>query len=420
MTEIKPAITEERDFTADARHALGHLQTAVAGVLQSLAEPGERPNEIAHSLKIDRKLAWKIARLLAEPDPLMATRFLPGDAGIRTFVRAAKRRGAPADTCDAVSSAIVGLDEMTERHAGNRATLEMMATACGSRLTEADEISHRKASFQGNSYTWGMNARTQLWSMYLIPADRPGRVHLTSVRGFIDLRRLRPNVRWTIARARARVDSVDSEKTVIPPQSEPLDSSVSRDSDDPPGLLLREFSSDPLPNIQRVPGPDGYEHDQVVEGPIGNTGRTTCLIGEVMRDVGTIYRTPGDEESCMAVHVRTPCEALVLDYIVHEDLFGRIEPTMAVYSEMAGGPGWPEAKHAHKRLEIAGEVKYLGKGAFATRTSAVPPYPKLAQYVFDRMETDGDRYDVYRIMVAFPPIPATVALQHPLVDPPAG
>jgi hypothetical protein len=110
----------------------------------------------------------------------------------------------------------------------------------------------------------------------------------------------------------------------------------------------------------------------------------------------------------------------VLDYIVHEDLFGQIEPTMAVYSEMAGGPEWPEGRFTHERLRIAGGVEHLGKGAFATRTPAVPRYPELARHVFERMETDGDRYDVYRIMVAFPPIPATVALQHPLIDPPAG
>jgi hypothetical protein len=79
------------------------------------------------------------------------------------------------------------VDEMTERHAGDRATLELMATACGSKLTEADEVSHRKASFQGNSYTWGMNARTQLWSVYVTPAERPDRFDLTSVRGFIEL-----------------------------------------------------------------------------------------------------------------------------------------------------------------------------------------------------------------------------------------
>ena len=121
----------------------------------------------------------------------------------------------------------------------------------------------------------------------------------------------------------------------------------------------------------------------------------------------------------MVVHLRTPCEALVLDYIVHEDLFGQIEPTMAVYSEMAGGPEWPEGRFTHEPLPIAGGVEYLGKGAFATRTPAVPCYPDLARHVFERMETDGDRYDVYRIMVAFPPIPATVALQHPLIDPPA-
>jgi hypothetical protein len=413
MTEI----TQESPFTDDARHTLGRLQTVLSGVLQSLPQPTDRPNEIARALKIDRKLAWKISRLLAEPDPLMATRYLPGDAGLQTFLRAAKRQGASADTCTAVSSAVMGLNEMTERHAGDRATLEMMAVGCSSMLTEADEISHRKASFQGNSYTWGMNARTQLWSMYVIPADQPGRVHLTSVRGFIGLRRFRPNVKWTIARARARIDS---DHTEIPGNSEPLDPSSLCDADDPARLIVREFSTNPLPPIHRVPGPNGFKLDKVVEGPVGNSGLTTCLIGEVMRDVGTIYRRPDDEESCMAAQVRTPCETLVLDYIVHEDLFGRVEPMMTVYSEMAGGPEWPNSNGTQEQLRIAGGVKYLGKGAFVTRTPAVPRYPELAQYVFERMETDGDRYDVYRIMLAFPPIPTTVALKHPLIDPPAG
>jgi hypothetical protein len=252
MTGTKPAATEELVFTDDARRALGHLQAAVSEVLQALAEPAYRANEIARSLKIDRKLAWKIARLLAESDPLLATRYLPSDAGFRTFLRAASRRGATPDVCAAVESAVENVDEMTERHAGDRATLELMATACGSKLTEADEVSHRKASFQGNSYTWGMNARTQLWSVYVTPAERPDRFDLTSVRGFIELRRFRPDVTWTISRARL---DAGSGNLAVPSQSEPLDSPVQCDEDDPSRLLLRRFSTDPLPTIPPRTGP---------------------------------------------------------------------------------------------------------------------------------------------------------------------
>jgi len=48
----------------------------------------------------------------------------------------------------------------------------------------------------------------------------------------------------------------------------------------------------------------------------------------------------------------------------------------------------------------------------------VPRYVELGRYVFERLGWDGDRFRVHRLRLAYPPIPAAVAIVHELPPPP--
>jgi hypothetical protein len=183
--------------------------------------------------------------------------------------------------------------------------------------------------------------------------------------------------------------------------------------------LIRQFCSDPLPALRRVPRPNGFVDDELLAGSVGKTGATTCVIGDVCRCAGKRYR---DERNRIAGYIQrvcTPCEVLVFDYVVHDTVYGPMAPELAVRSALGEEPSPATNPYELPRLPVTGSVQYIGKGAAALRLSDVPRYAELGQYVFTRLGWDGNRFDVYRVRLEYPPIPTLVTIEHALQPSPS-
>ena len=126
------------------------------------------------SCRIDPKLAWKIAKVIDCADPFAAAQYAPGSGGLRTFLRAAGRRHAPRAVLDAARQAFTEFEGLINFHAGSRRVFDQMLAA----HTNEDEqprlaLEQRKLAFQGNSYTWGVQARLVLRTHILHVAADP-------------------------------------------------------------------------------------------------------------------------------------------------------------------------------------------------------------------------------------------------------
>jgi hypothetical protein len=182
--------------------------------------------------------------------------------------------------------------------------------------------------------------------------------------------------------------------------------------------LLREFCSRPLPDVRRYLNPDGSVEDELAEGLVGNTGTISCVMGEVCRSVVPYYRSAHNRFGEVNDIVRTPCELLLLDQFVHEDVFGRISPELVVYSELEGPNHYPAAGRKPNQLPTWETVEYLGKGPTVVHILDVPRYAEMVRYVFRKLGWDGDRFDVYRVRLEYPVIPTAVAMRHELPETP--
>ncbi len=409
----KPAVP----FEEHARRALLRVRGAFAEIIDALPGHITRPHELAKCLSIDMKLAWKVARIAHGSDPFMAVQHIPGTAAIEAFRKAAANQNVPAARIAALAAAVDEFERLIEVHAGDRATLEMMLLSYASGGRHRADLAHRKAAFQANSYLWGIQARTQLKVDFLYPAAEKGRLDIATLRGFVDLRRIRPNVPWVIARARV---ADDRGKVLNPRAREPLDPVP----DDPEGSaaapLLREFCSRPLPRFRRVVGSHGFLEDELVEGEVGKTGAVTCITGEVTRSVASYYRAEDNRQAALLVRMHTPCESLHFDLFVHEDLFGPIEPELAVYSELQGGKPIPPIEGRDRDRLVTGEaIECVGKGPSVVHTLQVPRYAEMIRYALDKLGWDGERFDVYRLEMPYPVIPTSVAMVHELPEAPA-
>jgi hypothetical protein len=416
VTQVRTTIGEAVPFEEHARQALLHLRGAFAEIIEALPGHITRPHELSKCLSIDTKLAWKIAHVAHGSDPFMAVQHIPGTAAIDVFLKAVADQNVPAERIEAVETAVGEFERLIEVHAGDRATLEMMLLSFASEGRRRADLAQRKAAFTANSYIWGIQARTQLKTDILFPATEKGRLDIATVRGFVGLRRIRPNVPWVIARARV---ADDHGKVLTPAGREPLDP-VDDDSAGRAGApLLREFCSQPLPEFRRVSGSHGFLEDQLVEGEVGKTGAVTCITGEVTRSVASYFRAENNRVAALLARMHTPCEALLFDLLVHEDLFGPIEPELAVYSELEGGRPVPPIEGRERDRLVTGEsVEYLGKGPSVLHTPHVPRYPEMIRYAFGKLGWDAQRFDVYRVEMQYPIIPTSVAMVHELPEAP--
>jgi hypothetical protein len=109
-----------------------------------------------------------------------------------------------------------------------------------------------------------------------------------------------------------------------------------------------------------------------------------------------------------------PAEVLVLDVLVHRDLFadgGAFKTDL--YGDLFGGG--PALRYEEADLLPLHEpLQRLGTGPEAARTPDIPRYHEMLRYSLDRAGWDGDRFDVYRLRMQYPPIPTTVVFRRPL------
>ncbi|MFG0251596.1 MAG: hypothetical protein ACF8NJ_01830 [Phycisphaerales bacterium JB038] len=117
--------------------------------------------------------------------------------------------------------------------------------------------------------------------------------------------------------------------------------------------------------------------------------------------------------------LRTPVETLIFDQVVHEDLFGPLEPRAIQFSDLHLSRGFP-APPLSESEQLAGDeiVQYLGKDPTAIYTPDIPRYAELVSYICEKSNCDPQRLDVYRLRIDFPAIPTSVGMEHDLPEEP--
>lgn len=404
--------TLEPTFADEARRVLLRVRAAFAQVVDSLPGDIRRPNELSKALKLDNKFAWKIIKVSHQADLFQLARHVPGGPGVELFLQAASRKRVSGTRLGAVRAAIDELDEFIMQHAGSRATLEKMLLSFSADGRSGLDIAQRKAAFEANSYLWGVQARTQVFIDFFHPSEDDGRLDLVAIRGFVDLRRIRPGVPWTIS----RVKMADDSARVIPgAQRQPLDPVPADPALNPEVPLLRDFSTNPLPKLRRVPVSEGFVEYELAPGDVGNTGGVTCLSAEIVPSAVSYRRSDTNRWACALTQARTPCEAVVVGWFIHESLFGPIRPELEVYSELRGGPFVsPLDNRERDRLPCQETVEYLGKGAAVVPTQYIPNFTTMIEHVFARTGWNADEYDVYRAEIPYPVVPSSILVKHPL------
>lgn len=404
-----------------AESVLRQLRAAFADLFAALEIDATSPRYVARRLGLDKSLAWKVTTVVHGVDLFAIGQHLPGSAGIEIFFKAVQRelrdRAASQRTEELIEgarSAVRGFDRLVEIHSGDRPSLEMMLSSYARESPERLEMMHRKQLFNGTSYLWGVQAKAQLRADFVAPSQQPGMVDIASLRGFIGLRRLRPEVPWVIDRTRIADDDAGVRQ---PLRREALDPDCDSDSDAP---LLREFCSKPLPEVRRVPGTEGFVHFELAAGPVGDTGAVTCIGGEVFCGAAPRYR---NEQNNFGEHgqlMRTPSRLLVFDVFLHRSLDFTLPPVLAVEGQGPVAPTYPFGDRERSSLAVHETVEDLGGGPPIVQTADIPNYARIVERVFGRVGWNAGDFHGFRVRMRFPPAFTVIVLRYPLPERPAG
>src|SRR5688572_16024654 len=101
MVQSKPMPINSPPLAApletQARAVLADLRAALSRVLAGMDVPIRRPRDLRDALDLHQTLAWKVLRIAQTSDLMADAQYIPGPAGLETFLKAADGRGVDRD-----------------------------------------------------------------------------------------------------------------------------------------------------------------------------------------------------------------------------------------------------------------------------------------------------------------------------------
>jgi hypothetical protein len=388
-------------FPSHARAVARSVRGAFSDALTSVGADARNPQSISRTLGLNKNLAWKIAKIVEAEDPSVALEQMPGAAGIKLFLDGAARAGANAAMLQSARDAVKEYEQLIHLHSGDRATLEMMGTELGSAKRQERDEHHRRLLFQGASYIWGAQARVLLKVGVVGPSAERGMLDFASLGAVVDFRRIRHDVTWAIA---SRYHHND-DGSVMSPRTEAIDPRFNSPSLAP---VMADFCSQPTPELRPTAGP-GRTVFELVEGPVGNTGSLTCVVGTIQRGI-PYWRSAANEWGEHAAVCDLPAELLIMDLYVHEGLGFGIPPESILRSEIGvHRPGTGE-----RRLPLGEHLQDLGAGLLPLATPEVPRYQPMLEAVFRSTGWPRAQFHGFRMRIAYPVYPSSLVLRYRL------
>ncbi|RNC82368.1 MAG: hypothetical protein ED559_11480 [Phycisphaera sp.] len=399
-------------FRDEASRVLEGYRSALLGVMRGVAAGGSQSRDLESALGLDRTLAWKVSSAASCSFPFDVARHIPGKSAIKILTKAGKRKGLSPEVLGRVESAYADYEQLVKVHAGDRATLEMMLCSYSERERKSVDRDYRKAGYRSNSYTLGVQAKI-VYRTYILNMNESSdsMFDLVSLRGIVGLRRIRSNAPWIVHRQRI----VDDQGTAIRlGGTRPIDETVGTEECDLTVPWMREFCTQPLPNVRRVYTDDERMHMEILEGRVGETGRSNYVLGEFVSGAGPSERSDNNNSVELALKADMPIERIMFDQIVHRALFSGMEPAVSVYSEMTGATAPKCSQEGRYALPIFDRVECLGAGLASVHVAEIPDYTAVLRRSFDSMGWNPDHFVAHRFTLEYPPIPSVIVLETPL------
>lgn len=405
MTTLDP--NPAPPFQAEARTVVRSVRGAFSDLLSQAGADAQDPQSISERIGLTKTLAWKVSKMVQADDPAVALQHMPGASGIRLLLRGAERAGVGPAPIRIARDAVADFERLIKVHCGDRATLDIMGGELSPSGRQQRDEQHRRMLYQGASYVWGAQARVVQKIGVVAPGASEGLLDFASVNALVDFRRLRPDVSWVMA---ARHGNNDDGSEMSTRAVEPIDPAFGGPDQCP---LMGDFCSANLPTLERRSDRLGVTFE-LVDGPIGNTGALTCVVGAIQRGI-PYYSEPSNEWGIHRAMCDVPAEVLIVDLFLHRSFAFAIPPEALLVSEMhaASGPATRD-----RQLPLNETLQDLGVGPQPPATPEVPGYKRIVRAVFERTGWNAGEFHGFRMKIAYPACPTALILRYRLPETP--
>ncbi len=408
MSETKhPEARGNDQFQADTVEAIRIAREAYCQIIEAKCPGSKAVSAVSEAFGIHRKLAWQLIKVAYAEDPFIAAKHMPSSRSISVWIQAAESCGIDDGLIEAVRQAGQRFQSLIDTHAASKAEFDILIESSNSVKDAHSEERWRQHSFAGNSFTWGAHCRVLMAMCILMPSDdREDHFHMAQIRGLMGYRQTRSDVRWVVNQSVALNDDVEHEtamqRVAIDPQAASAHNGVP---------VLPEYCSDPMPALTRSKTHDGMMQDEFLSSEVGLQGQRTLVTGELLRNIAPTHATPADKIAHFGTAVRIPAEMLHFDLYVRAGLFGEVERELRVFSDIASAVAFNDSDV----LSVSDTITRLGRGLTLAQSPDLSGHHDLTRSIFDRIGLNPGEYELYRIRMAFPPMPTTVMMKHELL-----
>src|SRR4051812_20958605 len=150
------------EFETECRVRVGELRSAFIELYDAVGADPFSPQIFSRKFKVNKTLAWNVARLIQSANPVQAIVHVPGASSLERVIQATAKHGANPEVVARARKAADDFRKMIEAHAGDRPTMDLIVDGVG-RDGDGSELDlSRKLAFRGNSGLYGVQARARL------------------------------------------------------------------------------------------------------------------------------------------------------------------------------------------------------------------------------------------------------------------
>lgn len=374
-------------------------------LVQMLIASGVDPTktrQTARMLELDHNYVWPATKINNTDDILVVAEHIPTVKRMEVLCTACRKHGASEESIEAVREAMQQFEEMVKHSAGDREGFsDLMHGLSYDDVTSRQEAT-RKMAFRAQSSLWGVQASVNFKTVIHSPvADAPDHFDCIRLGGLVGLRRLRP-VPWSVYRMFAfNEDGSPTEQDYMP-----LDPELSSDFGLP---MLKEFCTQPMPEINPVPTAHGKRFD-IASGAIGNIGAIDCVFGDLLPNFDSIYQSEDDKFQSAMIDLQTPAEMLLFDFFVHRDLPFPLPPSVMHLDRLNAARGYSTKVNEWNQLPLSAKVREMAPGSVGCSAPFYPQYREIVDYAFSRLGHTARDFRGFRFTMTYPTIPSAVVM----------
>lgn len=403
-TPTPPAPLEERLGQAAER-----VRASLADVVNAVPVRMQKPAEFQRVLKLDRSLSSRILRAIQLQDPLASLHRLPGPHGIRLLLKAANKEIADKTLIQRAETHLLALEHLVGNEVGDWKELNAALSGWLPDVREPFDNANRQGAFKAMSNIRGIAADTELSITLLHPSrDNPNWIDRACITGLCRMKRLRPGAPMGLLHGHSIAPPPNRQRMSLGGQ--PID------SDNGPGLLT-EYSTSPTPYFEVVIEGNTV-HYLLQEDGVGLNSMVDLLFADVTRDRYPAHRGVSPQAATPGAVVDVPTKALIVDVLLHEDVWRGVEPELRVYDTAGRGLANPmDAARKIDRRDVLESVQDMGGQLSRFRTREVARYVDMVQHVCDKLGWDSRAFRGYRCRIEYPVYGYQVAMMFEPPDP---